>query len=101
MTSPQSDQQAGQAELERTVTRVAQRAADNVARQLADLGTQLAFAQESLEGIAVVNAQQREQIAEKDAELARAHQATADLRARVAELEGEQQTPTLPEAPAS
>lgn len=81
---PQADQQA---ELEQIVNRIARRAADAVAQQVADLGTQLALARESLDGLAQALREKDRQMEEKDAELARAHQAADELRARVAEHE--------------
>lgn len=84
MTAPAPNQQA---ELEQMVTRVARRAADAVAQQLAELGAQLALARESLDSAAAAIGEKDRQLADKDAELARAHQAADGLRARVAELE--------------
>lgn len=84
MTSPQPDQQA---QLEQLVNRIARRAADAVAQQVADLGTQLALARESLDGLAQAVTEKDRQLEEKNAELGRAHQVADELRARVAELE--------------
>lgn len=85
MSSPAGQQP----ELERVVTRIARRAADAVALSVADLGTQLALAQETMEGQAGALADKDQQLADRDAELARYQQAAAELRARVTELEAE------------
>jgi hypothetical protein len=83
----QPTQQAQQAEFERLVTRIAQRAADNVSGPVADLGCKLALAQETAEGQAAALAEKDQQLAGKDAELARARQVADDLWARIVELE--------------
>lgn len=85
MTAPRPDQQA---DLEQMVTRMARRAADAVSQSVADLGVQLALARESLDGMAAALAEKDRQLAEKDAELARAHQLTEQQAARIADLDG-------------
>lgn len=81
-----SDQQA---ELERIVTRVAQRAANNAAGGYADLCTQLALSQETADGLNAALTEQKQQVTEKDAELERTRLAGTELRRRVEELEAE------------
>lgn len=80
----QADQQA---QLEQIVTRIARRAADAGAAAHADLCVQLALAQETAEGQAQALVEKDRQLADKDAELARAQHAADELRARVVELE--------------
>jgi hypothetical protein len=83
-----ANNQAGQqADLELIVTRIARRAADALAQQTADLGVQLALAQETVAGQAAAIDDKDRQLGEKDAELARAHQTADLLQARITELE--------------
>lgn len=74
-------------DLEQLVTRIARRAADAVAEQLAEMGAQLALVRESLDAQTKAVAEKERQLADTNAELARANQAADQLRQRVEELE--------------